>query len=159
MFDFAAYAKARTPTASVGLTLGSATAVPPQNPLTQLIQTDAATTLLQPQVIGNVFSVVNLGALSGNTPPPPAAVTLQFDPARAGTKVWVQTLDGGTLQTLDSSGQAVAIQGGYWGTLNAAGQLIFTFQAPSASARYQVVVRLDNVSTIVPFVVPEATGD
>ena len=163
--DLGAYRQARQPTASVAITfpVKNILSLPTQSLATRTLPASPASqaagvlSTLQPTALDGIFSEVNLGFLSGSNPPPPATVTLQFNPSRAGTAIWVQTLDGGSLQTQDAEGHAVNIQGGGWIELNAAGQISFTFQAPAFSARYQVLVRLDNVSSVLPFLVPDPT--
>ena len=159
--DLTAYRLARRPTVSTAIAF-PASGVPTQNLATTwkagaLPVAGLLPTILQPHTVGGVFSEINLGLLQGANPPPPATVTLQFDPANAGALVWVQALDGGTLQAQDPSGNPVKMGAGGWIQLDPTGQMSFTFQVPAASARYQVLVRLDNVSSVLPFVVPDPT--
>ena len=161
-----AYRRARTPSVNVVLTAASPKAsLPAQSAAANVVRStpaaagQAATATLQPQIIaGGLLGEVNLGALSGSTPPA-ASVTLQFDPANAGTQVWVQTLDGGILQAQDSTGQTTTAAGGFWLPLDNTGQLNFTFQAPAQSSSFRVLIRLGNISTILPFVVPDPSQD
>ncbi len=165
--DLTAYNQARQPSAKIAVIFPVSTisALPQQGFATHVDAKAAATsaaatgiaTALQPTLLGGVFSEVNLGYLNGAKLPPSARLTLQFDASRAGAAVWVQALDGGTLQTQDATGNSVDIAGGGWIELDSAGQISFTFQAPALSARYQVMVRLDNVSTVLPFIVPDPT--
>lgn len=84
-------------------------------------------------------------ALSGKAQP--AAVALRFDPARAGANVWVHPVDGGTVDGKPD---------GRFLTLGSDGVLSFSFQTPlGRSDVFHVVVRLDNVETVLPFEVPD----
>lgn len=106
----------------------------------------AATELAPVTVAGRATPISLRGqALSGQAQP--ATVALAFDPTRTGAKVWVDPVDGGTID-----GQP----GGRLVTLGVGGTLAFTFQAPvGRSDRFHVVVRLDNVDTVLPFLVPD----
>ena len=90
---------------------------------------------------------------------PPVDVTLQFDPTRAGALVWLSMLDGGNLSALDAQGGVVNAQGGFFMEISAAGTVAFTYQAPNIGGHYQVVARLDNVSTVLPFDVPDRSDN
>ena len=103
--------------------------------------------------MAKIFWIVGLISLVADQ------VTGEFDAARAGAFVWVQTLDGGVLQAVDNDGQVVTADGGFLMELDAAGKVNFNFQAPTASNRFQVLIRLDDVITILPFEVPSATAD
>ena len=87
--------------------------------------------------------------------PLPATVTLNYAPDRAGTNVWVQPLQSGTLSTLDAQGKTVTSTRGFPLTIGAAGSVTFTFQAPATPNSYQVYTRLDNVTTTLNFLVPD----
>lgn len=118
--------------------------------------TPATPSLLQPQARNGVFDEVNLGYLDGSgKAPPPVNVTLQFDASRAEVTVWVQPLDGGTILAQDANGKSISSPAGCTVVLDASGQLVFGYQALALPGRYQVLIRLDNISTILPFVIPD----
>ena len=159
--DLSGYVQARRPSISVVIAVPGSTSA--QNgastgtPALQAAGTTVAgpSTTMQPQILGGVVGDINLGVLNGGNPPPLATVTLQFASTRAGALVWVQTLDGGTLQAQDAGAGMVTAQNGFWMELNTLGQVTFTFQAPASPMRYQVLLRLDNIPTVLPFVVPD----
>ncbi len=164
--DWAAYRAALTPAVSVLLTApGAKSDLPGQSKNAKISKLappapgKGASALVQPEVSGEAIGEINLGSPVGTVPPPAATVTLQFDVAHTGKRVWVQTLDGGSLQTPDAKAATIKAGGGCWIPLDKAGQLVFSFLPPAAYGRYQVLVRLGNVSTIVPFVVPDPAQD
>lgn len=173
--DAADYRAARTPQANVTLAGGT--------PLAQTAQSRAAATGLNDDLgapltfaaVGGVFPTIDLASASGISAAgkqtsttkaspartaaaaalPPATVTLNFDPMRAGTVISVQMFDGGTLSAQNADGNTVTSQEGFLMEISPAGSVSFTFQAPDRPGRYQVAVRLDNITTVLPFVVPD----
>ena len=115
--------------------------------------------IIQPLQRGGVFDEINLGYFAADALMPATSVTLQFDVGRAGASIWVQPLDGGTILVQDAGGNPVSSQDGSAITLNAAGQAAFSFQPLAQAGRYQVLVRLDNVSTVLPFVLLDPNMD
>lgn len=114
------------------------------------------TGLIQPQSRNGVFDEVTLGYLDGSGKAPvPVNVSLRFDTSHAGAAVWVQPLDGGAILTQDANGKPVSNPGGCKVVLDASGQLVFSYQALAVPGRYQVLIRLDNVSSILPFIIPD----
>ncbi len=159
-----AYNALRTP--SISLTLGKlvkgslAAKLAKLNALADGSDTPAVPGLIQPQSRNGVFDEVSLGYLDGSgKPPAPVNVTLQFIAARAGATVWIQPLDGGAILGQDADGNPISSPGGCAGVLDASGQLVFGYQALALPGRYQVLVRLDNVSTILPFIIQDPSQD
>ncbi len=129
----AAYREARAPqTARIALASEHQAQLEPRARVSDTIDTRAG-----------VSDTIALPAASGSAPDA-ATVTLQFAANNAGKSVWVQALDGGTIN---------GTPGGRFLELDAAGALAFLFQAPAASARYQITVRLDNVESLLAFAV------
>lgn len=123
---------------------------------------DAATATpldqIQPQSHNGVFDEVNLGYLNGGTAPA-AGIALQFDASQAGETVWVQPLDGGSILTQDIDGNPVSSPAGCTFALDASGQVAFSYQALALPGRYQVLIRLGNVSMMLPIVIPDPNQD
>lgn len=111
--------------------------------------------LFQPQVRNGLFDEINLGYLNGSAAPSPASVTIQFDVALAGATVYVQPLDGGAILAQDADGNPLNSPAGCNLTLNALGQTTFGYQAPPQIGRYQVLIRVGNASSVLPFVVSD----
>ena len=157
-----AYRLARTPTVTLTLGLPAKGSLAKSTKPGALAGDDASAVPgpIQPQSHNGVFDEINLGYLDGSgKAPAPANVTLQFDASRAGMTVWVQPLDGGAILAQDSSGSPVSSPGGCTLVLNTLGQLVFGYQALTQMGRYQVLIRLEDVSTILPFVIPSPTQD
>ena len=121
--------------------------------------TPPATNTVQPVWHYGVFDEINLGFLSDGTAPPPTSVSLQFDTSRAGASVWIQPLDGGTINFQNADGSTGSDPQGVFLTLDAQGTLTFAFQAPAQAGRFQVLLRLDNISSFLPFVVLDPSQD
>ena len=154
------YTQARTPTLTVpagaGATSGSNARL---NKLAALAGSDV-TTPATVQAVNGLFSEVSLGYLDGSgKPPAPATVTLQFDASVAGTTVWVQPMDGGAILSQDASGKPVSLPGGTFLALDATGAATLSFQAPARTGRFQVLIRCQNVSSTLPFVVLDPSVD
>ena len=62
---------------------------------------------------------------------------------------------GGVVLLPDASGNPQSHPEGGSVLINVLGQATFAFQSPAPAGRYQIVVRLDNVSTILPFLVAD----
>lgn len=161
-----AYQQARTPSAVV---------VPaPTTPVSQTTPTQSTLPSSQAdsppiQASGGAFNVIPIGstpatgfASEGNplastgTARPAAAgvsVTLQFEAAKASTPVWIQTLDGGSLQTADENGQTLTTIGGLSLPTGADGKVRFVFVPPAADGLYQVLIKLEDVTNVMPFMV------
>ena len=122
--------------------------------------TPSTSGLIQPQSRNGVFDEVNLGYLDASgKAPAPVNISLQFDASRAGATVWVQPLDGGAILSQDANGNPISSPGGCAVVLDASGQLVFSYQALTLPGRYQVLIRLDNVSSILPFIIPDPNQD
>lgn len=161
--DLDAYQAARVPVVTVSLPQPAASPNKLDRRLARLAATAAGAGDLLPtpptiQAHGRIFDEVNLGDLLGGQAPA-TAVILQFLATRAGATVWVQPLDGGAILTQDAEGKTVTNAGGAPLVVGALGQLNFSFQAPARPGRYQVLIRLDSVSTLLPFVILDPSGD
>ena len=154
-----AYHLLRTPAATLTLAVPTTVTLPVLSTLTPGVAPVATPAPLQPLARYGVFDEVNLGFLDKSGNPTPAAVYLQFDPSRAGSGVWVQPLDGGQIATWDANGKAVYSNAGAFLPIPVTGQVAFSFQALARSGRYQVLIRLDSVSTIMPFVILDPSLD
>lgn len=154
--DGSGYRQVRTPvvTLSLGNTAKTSSAAKGSS---KSIATDGITNeppaTYQPQQNSGIFDEISLGYLDGTTTAPTANVSLQFDAGRAGANVWVQPLDGGKITVLNANGALVTSSDGVSIPLSALGQLSFGFQPPAKIGRYQVLIRLDNVSSTLPFVI------
>lgn len=168
--DMAAYQQARTPSASVALAPSS----PTKTPSTQSFGQPAAPDAVTVQASGGAFGLIPLGSsatplsVSRHSHQNSAAssqgnggvsVSLQFDSARASSPVWIQTLDGGSFQTTDENGQPQTIIGGLGIPIGADGKVSFVFVPPAADGRYQVLIKLDDVTNIMPFMVGNPQAD
>lgn len=165
--DIAAYKAARTPLASVVLGTPGITASPTTS--TAKAQTLAAINTVQPVASGGVFTQIDLsaavtrptkgrtsavGGASGSLPAL-ATVTLTYTADRAGEAIWVQPLNGGTVSVVDDSGKTIVSTDGFMLEIGTASVISFCFQAPAVSNTYQVLTRLDNVPTVLDFLVPD----
>ena len=61
----------------------------------------------------------------------------------------------GTLTADDGAGHTYDGSKGFFLTLDANAMATFNYQAPNASGTYQVLTRLENVATVLPFFVPD----
>ena len=159
--DLAAYNAARTPQATVVLT-----PVSTPGSTTAAVNKTTASTALSAQ--GGVFSQIKLPAApspNGNktsrtstasSSQPVATVVLAYNATWAGQVVWVQVLNGGTLTAADDSGIQYTAGDGFLLMLSTEGATTFNYQPPAVSGTYQVLTRLDNVTTTLPFLVPDA---
>ena len=164
--DLAAYNAARTPQATVVL------GTPPTTSTTSSVnaQVTAAINTVQPAATGGVFTQVDLRAAAVSRPrkggtsgangtsgtlPALATVTLTYTVDRAGDAIWGQPLNGGTVSVVDGAGKTITSNNGFALEIGPAGTTSFCFQAPAASSTYQVLTRLDNVATVLAFLVPD----
>ena len=161
----AAYSTARTPL--VGVALGAAQT---GGGTTSSVSTvNAAVTAVPQRVQDGVCTQIVLhrpatgpskrssatSATAGATSQPVVAVVLTYDPSRAGEMVWVQMLGTGTLTADDGAGHTYDGSQGFFLTLDANAMATFNYQAPNVGGTYQVLTRLENVATVLPFLVPD----
>ncbi len=166
--DIAAYNAARTPLASV--VLGTSPTATLTGTSSAKAQTLAAINTVQPVATGGVFTQIDLSAAAvsrpkkgrtsaangtSGSPPALATVTLTYTADRAGDAIWVQPLEGGTVSVVDDTGKTIASNDGFLLEIGETGTTSFYFQAPAASSTYQVLTRLDNVATVLAFLVPD----
>ena len=137
----AAYTAARTPL--VGVALGNVI--------------NAVAAAIQQAVQGGVCTQITLlpPAKTSASAQPVATVVLTYNPSRAGELVWVQMLGAGTLTADDGAGHTYDGSQGFFLTLDVNAMATFRYQAPNVSGTYQVLTRIDNVATTLPFFVPD----
>lgn len=111
----------------------------------------AAPTVLALDPLTAVFNPVGVPLTAGATAAPAIRISVDFGFPSAGSPVFVQPFNGGTV---NGSGEGQPL------TLDAAGSLSFSFQPPARAGRYQVGLRLGNVESSLRFLVydPAATG-
>lgn len=133
-----AYRAARTPLVNVAATL--AALLPAAAP--DGLSLPAVAPLAPIARQGGRFESVGLLLADNGAGVLPAALALNFGAAAAGKKVWVQPVDGGTLD-----GQP----GGRFVTLGVGGTLAAVFQPPAETGLYHVLVRLEDIQSALPF--------
>ena len=90
-----------------------------------------------PLTVPGVFAATKLAAQ-----PPPATLTLAYNPLYAGARAVVAPLDGGTLTGADAD---------HLFTIGSDGKLVFSFQPPASPGRYHVLVQLGGSAAAFSF--------